>query len=192
LIFVATPLAGAYVVELERNLDERGFFARTWCRREFARHGLDVDIVQASISYNRRAGTLRGMHFAWPPSREGKLVRCERGAIFDAIIDLRPSSPTFARHFAQELNEDNRLALYIPPGFAHGFQTLADDTEVLYMMTDFYRPELAGGVRFDDPEFAIRWPRPVSVITERDRTYPAFDRHAHVCQYLERTESPLG
>jgi dTDP-4-dehydrorhamnose 3,5-epimerase len=180
VIFVPTPLAGAYVVEPERKSDERGFFARTWCRQEFARHGIDAEVVQSSISNNLRAGTVRGMHFAWPPSREAKLVRCERGAIHDAIIDLRPDSPTFTRHFAIELNQENRRALYIPPGFAHGFQTLADDTEVLYMMTDFYRAELADGVRYDDPAFGLRWPRPVSVIVERDRTYPDFDRNKHV------------
>jgi dTDP-4-dehydrorhamnose 3,5-epimerase len=182
--FVATPLAGAYVIELQRHADERGFFARTWCREEFARHGIAVDIVQASVSYNRRTGTLRGMHFAWPPAQEGKLVRCERGAIHDVIIDLRPDSPTFTQHFAVQLDAEQRRALYIPPGLAHGFQTLADDTEVLYMMTDFYRAELASGVRFDDPAFGIRWPRPVAVIAERDRTYPDFDRAAHAGRFL--------
>lgn len=189
MIFVATPLAGAYVVEPERNLDERGFFARTWCRREFAQRGIEIEILQASISHNRRAGTLRGMHFVWPPSREAKLVRCERGAIIDVIIDLRPDSKTFTKHFAAELTETNRSALYIPPGFAHGFQTLADDTEVLYMMTDFYRPELTDGVRFNDPAFCIHWPRPVSVIVERDRTYPDFDRDTYVHRYRKRNAS---
>lgn len=189
MIFVATPLAGAYIVEPERNSDERGFFARTWCRQEFARHGLDIDIVQASISHNRRAGTLRGMHFAWPPSREGKLVRCERGAIFDVIIDLRPDSATFEKHCAVELTGDNHRALYIPPGCAHGFQTLVDDTDVLYMMTDFYEPNLADGVRFDDPAFGISWPLPVTVILERDRTYPDFHRQAFARLYHGRTET---
>lgn len=189
MIFVPTALAGALIVEPERMADERGFFARTWCREEFARQGIDVEIVQASVSHNRRAGTLRGMHFAWPPSREAKLVRCERGAIFDAIVDLRPDSPTFTRHVAVELDQDNRRALYIPPGLAHGFQTLVDDTEVLYMMTDFYRPELADGVRFDDPAFDIRWPRPVTVIVERDRTYPDFSRDAHERRYRERVDA---
>ncbi len=189
MIFVPTPLAGALVVEPERKADERGFFARTWCRHEFARHGLDVEVVQASISHNRRAGTLRGMHFAWPPSREGKLVRCERGSVHDVIIDLRPDSATFTQHVAVELNEDNCRALYIPPGFAHGFQTLTDGTEVLYMMTDFYRAELADGMRFDDPAFGIRWPRPVTVIVERDRSYLDFDRDAHVRRCRTLTEA---
>lgn len=184
--FVATPLAGAYVVEVQRHVDERGFFARTWCREEFARHGIPVEMVQASVSYNLRAGTLRGMHFAWPPAHEGKLVRCARGAIHDVIIDLRPDSPTFTQHFAIQLDAEQRRALYVPPGFAHGFQTLADNTEVLYMMTDFYRAELAAGVRYDDPAFGIRWPRPVAVIAERDCTYPDFDRAAHAGRFLGR------
>lgn len=189
MIFAPTPLAGALIVEPERKVDERGFFARTWCRQEFAQHGIDVEVVQASVSHNRRAGTLRGMHFTWPPSREGKLVRCERGAVYDVIVDLRPDSSTFLQHFGAELNQDNGRALYIPPGFAHGFQTLTDDTDVVYMMTDFYRPELADGVRFDDPAFAIRWPRSVTVIVERDRTYPDFGRDAHVRRYRECVEA---
>jgi dTDP-4-dehydrorhamnose 3,5-epimerase len=192
LIFEPTPLAGAYVVELQRRTDERGFFARTWCRNEFAGQGIDAELVQSSISYSRRAGTLRGMHFAWPPSREGKLVRCERGAIHDVIIDLRPDSQTFLQHAGVELTEDSRRALYIPPGFAHGFQTLVDDTEVLYMMTDFYRAELADGVRFDDPAFGICWPRPVTVIVERDRSYPDFERDAHVRHYRTLAETTLA
>lgn len=191
MIFVPTALAGAFIVEPERMADERGFFARTWCREAFARQGIDVEIVQASVSHNRRAGTLRGMHFAWPPSREGKLVRCERGAVHDVIVDLRPDSPTFTKHVAVELNEDSRRALYIPPGFAHGFQTLADETEVLYMMTDSYRAELADGVRFDDVAFGIRWPRPVTVIVERDRTYPDFDRQAFVRRHRGRIKTSM-
>lgn len=189
MIFAPTPLAGALIVEPERKADERGFFARIWCREEFARHGIEAHVMQASISYNRTAGTLRGMHFAWPPSREGKLVRCERGAVHDVIVDLRPDSPTFTKHIAVELTEDNRRALYIPPGFAHGFQTLTDETEVLYMMTDSYRAELADGVRFDDAAFGIRWPRPVTVIVERDRTYPDFDRQAFIRRHRARIET---
>ncbi|MCS6944270.1 MAG: dTDP-4-dehydrorhamnose 3,5-epimerase [Sutterellaceae bacterium] len=179
MIFTPTRLAGAFVIELERKTDQRGFFARTWCRHEFARHGIDIEVVQASVSHTPQAGTLRGMHFAWPPSREGKLVRCERGGIFDVIIDLRPESATFAQHISVELNDRNQLALYIPPGFAHGFQTLVDDTNVVYMMTDVYRPELADGVRYDDTAFGIRWPLPVARIAERDATYPDFDPAAH-------------
>lgn len=183
MILRPTPIAGARVVELDPQADERGFFARTWCREEFRQAGIDVEIVQASVSHNRRAGTLRGMHFAWPPSREGKLVRCERGRVFDVIVDLRPDSPSFLAHFAVDLDDDRRTALYVPPGVAHGFQTLVDACDVYYMMSDFYRPELAGGVRYDDPRFGIVWPRAVSAIVERDRTYPLFDEAGHCAAY---------
>jgi dTDP-4-dehydrorhamnose 3,5-epimerase len=188
VIFEATPLAGAFVVRIERHEDARGYFARLWCRNEFAAHGIDMALVQASISSNRRAGTLRGLHYAWPPSNEAKLVRCSQGRIHDVIVDLRPSSEFFLRHFVIELDATEHSALYIPHGFAHGFQTLVDDCEVVYMMTDFYRSELADGVRFDDPSFAIGWPRPVSVIAERDRRYPDFDRVA----YCRRFGAPAG
>lgn len=183
MIFEPTPIPGAHIVELERKADERGFFARTWCREEFAREGIAVDVVQASVSHNRLAGTLRGLHFAWPPSREAKLVRCERGRVFDVIVDLRPTSPAFLHHFAVVLEDQRRNALYIPAGVAHGFQTLVDGCDVLYMMTDFYRPDLADGVRFDDPAFAIAWPRPVSSIVERDRSYPTFSAARHTSRY---------
>jgi len=186
VIFSPTPLAGLLVVEPERKADERGFFARVWCKHEFAAMGLDVDVVQASVSHNRRAGTLRGMHFAWPPSQEGKLVRCERGAIYDVVIDLRPDSPSFLQQACFELDQDNRNALFIPPGLAHGFQTLRDGTDVLYMMTEAYRADLADGVRFDDPAFGIRWPLPVSVVVDRDRNYPDFDRDAFTRRLADR------
>jgi dTDP-4-dehydrorhamnose 3,5-epimerase len=176
--FHATALAGVYQVELAPHPDERGFFARSWCTREFAEHGLPGQLVQSSLSHNTRKGTLRGMHFQWAPSQEGKLVRCERGAVFDVLIDLRPASATFLQNFAVELDSDRGNAVYIPPGIAHGFQTLADETRVIYMMTDFYAPELADGFRHDDPAFGIRWPLPVSVISERDRSWPVFDRES--------------
>ena len=179
----STQIPGAHTVELDRKAAERGFFARTWCREEFARVGITVDMVQASVSYNRRRGTVRGLHFAWPPSREAKLVRCERGRVFDVIVDLRPESPAFLRHFALTLEDERRNGLYIPPGVAHGFQTLAEDSTVLYMMTDAYRAELAAGVRFDDPAFGVPWPLPVSCIIDRDRDYPDFDRSAHAARY---------
>jgi dTDP-4-dehydrorhamnose 3,5-epimerase len=179
LKFEDTPISGVSIVSPELLVDERGFFARTWCGLECSARGAPPGIVQASISHNRRAGTLRGMHFSWPPSREFKLVRCERGCIFDVVIDLRPDSPTFARHFAIELTAKDRAALLIPPGLAHGFQTLADDSDVLYMMTDYYRAELADGVRYDDPAFDIQWPRPVTTILERDRIYRDFDAIEH-------------
>lgn len=174
MIFEATPIPGAFVVRPEPHADERGYFARLWCRDEFAAHGIDVQMVQSSVSYNRTAGTLRGMHYSLPPSKEGKLVRCQRGAVHDVVIDLRPDSITFKQHFALHLDAHSHFALYIPPGLAHGFQTLVDDTEVIYMMTDFYRPELAAGVHHADPAFGICWPRPVACIAERDRLYLPF------------------
>lgn len=174
MIFHPTPLQGAFVVELEPRLDERGFFARAWCQREFARHGLDDRLVQCNLSYNRLAGTLRGMHFQAPPHAEVKLVRCTRGAIYDVMIDLRPGSPTFMRHVGRELTAENGLALYVPEGFAHGYLTLADDSDVFYQVTAFYAPEACGGVRWDDSAFGIAWPRDVRVISARDATYPDF------------------
>jgi len=183
LIFQSTPIPGALLVQLERNTDDRGFFARSWCRSEFERQGIAVDMVQASLSHNRTAGTLRGLHFAWPLSQEAKLVRCERGRVLDVILDLRPASPAFLRHFAVGLDDQQHNALYIPRGVAHGFQTLVDECTVLYMMTDFYRPELADGVRFDDPAFGIAWPLPVTSIVERDRRYPDFDAALHTSRY---------
>lgn len=183
MIFQETKLQGAYIIELERLEDERGFFARTWCHNEFAAHDINIEMVQASISQNKRVGTVRGLHFAWPPSQESKLVRCERGKIHDVILDLRPGSASFGTHYAITLDSKQGNALYIPSGIAHGFQTLEDDCEILYMMADFYRPDLSAGVRFDDPTFNIDWPLPVSFIVERDRTYPDFDSAEHVRRY---------
>lgn len=177
--FEDTPIGGVIIVTPEPLADERGFFARIWCSKEFSARGMPADMVQASISHNLNAGTIRGMHFSWPPSKEFKLVRCERGRIYDVVVDLRPDSPTFARHFAIELTDEGRVALLIPPGVAHGFQTLSANSDVLYMMTDYYRAELADGVRFDDPAFNVRWPRPVTTIVERDRTYRDFDALDH-------------
>ena len=174
MIFTETALPGAFVVEPERLEDPRGFFARTWCAREFDARGLDPRLVQCSISYNKRKGTLRGMHYQDAPASETKLVRCTAGAIFDVIIDLRPDSPTFTGHVAVLLSPENRKALYVPAGFAHGFQTLADDTEVFYQMSEFHAPAHARGVRWDDRAFGIRWPEDARIITERDRTYPDF------------------
>lgn len=175
------PLAveGAYLVRPDRHEDERGFFARLWCRDEFAARGIPLAMVQENVSHNRRAGTVRGMHFAAAPALEGKLVRCERGRILDVIVDLRPDSASFLRHAAIELDDRDRAALYVPPQVAHGFQTLVDDADVHYLMTEAYRPELARGVRHDDPAFGIRWPLPVSVIAARDRGYPDFDVETH-------------
>ena len=177
--FRPAPVAGAFVVEVERRDDERGYFARTWCRDEFAAAGIDLAAAQASVSHSRLAGTLRGLHYARAPAREAKLVRCERGAVFDVIVDLRAGSPTFLRHFCVVLDAETGDALYVPPGVAHGFQTLVAESQVLYLMSEAYRPELAAGVRFDDPAFGIAWPRPVRVIAERDRCYPDFDAKTH-------------
>lgn len=181
--FSAAPLLGVFSLELERREDVRGYFARTWCAQEGRAHGLPEELVQASISFNRRKGTLRGMHFQWPPSKEGKLVRCEQGSIYDVVIDLRPESATFLRHHAVQLDSDRGNALYIPPGLAHGFQTLADDTRVSYLMSDYFAPELGAGVRHDDPAFGISWPHAVSVVSSRDAEYPDFQVARHVERY---------
>ncbi|HLY53889.1 MAG TPA: dTDP-4-dehydrorhamnose 3,5-epimerase family protein [Steroidobacteraceae bacterium] len=177
--FLPTRLAGAVVVRIEPQADARGFFARAWCAREFAAHGMPAQFVQASISRNTRRGTVRGLHLQLPPSQEGKLVSCIAGSIHDVIVDLRPDSPTFLGHFGLELSAATHQALYIPPLVAHGFQTLADDTEVLYLMTDYFAPELGFGVRWNDPAFAISWPMAsASAILPRDAGYPDFDAAA--------------
>jgi dTDP-4-dehydrorhamnose 3,5-epimerase len=174
MIFTETPIASVYVIEVERMEDDRGFFARTWCQREFERHGLNPRLVQCSLSFNNRKGTLRGMHYQAAPHAEAKLVRCTSGAVYDVIVDLRPSSKTFRQWFGVELTADNRRALFIPEGLAHGFLTLADRTEVFYQMSEFYTPDGARGVRWNDPAFGIHWPAAVAVISPRDAAYPDF------------------
>lgn len=174
MIFIETELKGAHIIELERREDNRGFFARTWCQQEFAAHGLVARIVQVNLSYNHTRGTLRGMHFQTAPYAETKLVRAVRGAIYDVIIDLRPDSPTYKRWIGVELTADNHRALYVPEGFAHGFQTLEDHTDVLYEMSAFYTPLAASGLRYNDPAFDITWPLPVSIISERDTSWADF------------------
>lgn len=169
MIFTETPLAGAYLIDLEPRPDERGFFARTFCRREFEAHGLKSTVVQANLSFNHRAGTVRGMHYLKTPAREAKLVRCVRGAIHDVIVDCHSG-----RHFAVELTADNRRALFVPGSFAHGFQTLADNSEIEYLMSEFYEPGGAAGYRYDDPSLAIEWPLPVSVISPQDLAWPSY------------------
>ncbi len=178
MIFAATALPGAFIVEPEPRADERGFFARTFCAREFAAHGLETRIAQCSVSYNPRRATLRGLHYQAAPHAEVKLVRCTRGEIFDVAVDLRPDSPAFRRHFAIVLSADDRRMLYVPQGCAHGFETLTDDCEVLYQNSEFHVPAAARGVRWDDPAFAIPWPLAPAVISERDRTYPDFEAGA--------------
>jgi len=175
LKFYETPLAGAYLVELERIEDSRGFFARSFCTSEFAALGLDIAIIQCNVSFNRKAGTLRGMHFQAVPHEEAKLVRCTMGSLYDVIIDLRAQSPTFRQWYGAELSAKDHRMLYIPKGFAHGFQTLEDDTEVFYHMSEPYKAESARGVRFDDSAFGIRWPIPNPILSDRDRSYPLLD-----------------
>ncbi len=170
--FVTTKLAGALIVELDRRIDERGYFARVFCRREFQEHGLNPVIAQANAAFNRSKGTLRGMHFQYPPAAETKLVRCSRGAILDVIVDLRPESATYLEHIAVELNEENGRALYVPERFAHGYQVLADNTETTYHVGEFYSPDCEGGLRFDDPRLALRWPLPVTVLSPKDAAWP--------------------
>jgi dTDP-4-dehydrorhamnose 3,5-epimerase len=189
--FQPLEIPGAMLVGIERRADPRGFFARSFCAEEFRGQGLPERFVQCSISYNERRGTLRGMHFQWPPSREGKLVRCVRGRLFDVLIDLRPHSPAYLEHRAVMLDEDERNAVYIPPGIAHGFQTLADRTEVFYQMTDFFAPGLNGGMRWDDPAFGIAWPLPGPILSERDAGCPDFDREAFEAE-LARRETVTG
>lgn len=174
--FEPLTIVDAMLVRIEPQRDQRGFFARTFCAEEFAAHGLPTAAVQSSISHNIRRGTVRGLHFQWPPSREGKLVRCLRGGLLDVLLDLRPDSASYLRHQSVTLSEDNRDAVFIPAGVAHGFQTLVTDTEVLYQMTDRYVPELAAGVRWNDPAFGIAWPIDAVVIAPRDAEYADFDR----------------
>jgi dTDP-4-dehydrorhamnose 3,5-epimerase len=175
MLFTGTPVVGAFVIDPEPVTDERGFFARTWCRDEFESHGLRLAFVQGNVSFNRRKGTLRGMHYQAPPHEEAKLVRCTMGAAYDAALDLRPGSPSFGLHAAAVLTAENRRSLYVPEGCAHGFLTLEDDTEVAYQMSEFYVPGSSRGVRWDDPAFAIPWPGEVRVIADRDGAYPDAD-----------------
>lgn len=178
--FLPTDLAGAFFIELEEHHDERGFFARAWCAHEYEVHGLRNTIAQVNVSYNATKGTLRGLHYQVPPSAEAKVVRCTRGAIFDVIVDLRAGSPTYAQWLGVMLNAARRNMLYVPEGFAHGFQTLEDETEVLYLMSNFHDPETARGIRFDDPAFAIEWPLPVLSISEKDARWDRFSPEAGV------------
>lgn len=176
MIFRETDLKGAFVIDLEPHQDERGFFARSYCHDEFASRGLNARLAQCSISFNGKRGTLRGMHYQARPHEEAKLVRCTKGSLFDVIIDLRRESPSFKRHFAIELSASNRRQLYVPEGFAHGFQTLEDDTEVFYQISTPYHPDLGRGVRWDDPAFQIGWPDVATrIISERDRNYASFE-----------------
>jgi len=175
MIFTPTQLKGAYLVDLNKLEDERGFFARSWCFREATELGIDPKVVQCNISFNKVKGTLRGMHLQFPPFAESKLVRATRGSIYDVIIDLRPDSETFKQWVGMELTAENRRALFVPKGFAHGFQTLEDNTEIFYQMSEFYTPECALGVRWNDPAFNISWPLEVSEISPKDLVLADFD-----------------
>jgi dTDP-4-dehydrorhamnose 3,5-epimerase len=172
VIFTETKLRGAFVIDLERKTDGRGFFARAFCQREFEERGLEPVIAQANIAFNERRGTMRGMHFQFPPAAETKLVRCTRGGIVDIIVDLRPESPTYGEHVAVELTADNHRAIYVPARFAHGYQVLEDSTETSYQVGEFYTPGSEGGLRFDDPALGLSWPLPVTAISDKDREWP--------------------
>lgn len=178
MIFNPTPIDGAYVIELEPFADDRGFFARSFCAREFAERGLEPAVAQCNVSFNHRAGTLRGLHYQLPPAAETKLVRCTSGAIHDVIVDLRPESKSYLQHYGVELSASNRRALYVPGRVAHGYQTLVDATEVSYQVGEFYTPGAERGLRHDDPAFAIAWPLTVTLMSEKDRGWPRFDPEA--------------
>jgi dTDP-4-dehydrorhamnose 3,5-epimerase len=193
LIFTETKLKGAFVIDLERREDSRGYFARGFCQQEFKAHGLKPVIAQGNIAYNRRKGTVRGMHFQYPPAAETKLVRAVRGAILDIIVDLRPESETYLQHVSVELSEDNQRALYVPERFAHGYQALADDTYTTYSVGEFYTPNSEGGLMYNDPRLGLTWPLPVSVISEKDMKFGLLaDVEAEVKRRmsLEQTKSP--
>jgi len=175
MIFTETPLAGAFILDPERVTDDRGFFARAFCSRDLASHGLDPAVAQVNIAFNVHKGTIRGLHFQFPPAAETKFVRCTRGAIFDVIVDLRPESPTYLRHAGVELTADNRRGLYVPKRFAHGYQVLEDQTEITYLVGEFYTPAAEGGLAYDDPRLAIAWPLAVSDVSEKDRRWPPVD-----------------
>jgi dTDP-4-dehydrorhamnose 3,5-epimerase len=174
MIFTKTNLEGVFVIELQKLQDERGFFARSFCQREFQEHGLNPNLAQCNISYNKKKGTLRGMHFQAAPFQEAKLVRCTQGAIHDVIIDIRPDSPTYTEYIAVNLDADKQNALYVPEGFAHGFLTLEPETYVFYQMSEFYAPGYARGFRWNDPIFNIEWPAEINMISERDASYPDY------------------
>jgi dTDP-4-dehydrorhamnose 3,5-epimerase len=172
--FVQTRLQGAYIIQGEVHEDDRGSFVRTYCREQFSREGLSVDFAQCNVSFNRKRGVLRGMHYQADPYPEGKLVYCSRGVVYDVIIDLRPGSATYRQWMGQELSEQNAHAIYIPPGFAHGFQTLSDGAQLIYHMTEAYRADLARGIRWNDPAFGITWPLQDPLMSLRDAAFPDF------------------
>lgn len=174
MLFEKTALEGGYIIDVKEIADDRGFFARAWCQHEFEEHGLTSKLAQANISFNRYKGTLRGLHYQASPHEEAKLVRCTKGGIFDVMVDLRPASSTYGKWVGVELTAENHRMLLVPEGFAHGFQTLQDDTEVFYQVSEFYTPDAEQGARYDDPTFEIAWPLEVSVISDKDASWPAY------------------
>lgn len=176
MIFTKTKLEGAYIIDINKIEDDRGFFGRSWCQKEMEEHDLNGNVVQSNTSFNKEKGTLRGMHYQKHPFEETKLVRCTKGAVYDVIVDLRPDSPTFKKWIGVELSEDNHRMLYVPEKFAHGFLTLKDNTEVTYLVTQFYTPNSEGGLRWDDPEFEIEWPAEIRIVSERDGKHKNFDK----------------
>ena len=184
MIFNESPLKGAYTIELEKRGDDRGFFARMFCQNEFAQHALETNFVQMNNSLSAKAGVLRGMHYQLPPLGEVKLVRCVRGSLFDFIADLRPDSPSFGRWFGAELSAENRMMMYVPRGFAHGFITLEDDTEAMYLVSNFYGPEQERGVRYDDPAIGVKLPRAVTEVSPKDAAWPDLDTNFHGLELL--------
>jgi dTDP-4-dehydrorhamnose 3,5-epimerase len=188
MIFTETKLKGAFVIDLDRKTDERGFFARAFCQHEFHDHGLKSVIAQANVALNAKKGTLRGMHFQYPPAAESKLVRCTRGAMLDIIVDLRPESPTYLEHISVELSEDNMTALYVPERFAHGFQALCDNTVTSYHMGEFYKSNAESGIRYDDPQLRLKWPLSVSVMSRKDQAFRTLREIEHE---MKRRMSPV-
>jgi dTDP-4-dehydrorhamnose 3,5-epimerase len=175
MVFTETQLAGAYIIDLERREDSRGFFARAFCQKEFEAHGLKPIIAQANVAHNIKKGTMRGMHFQFPPAPETKVVRCTRGGILDIIVDLRPESPTYLQHISVELNEENQRALYVPERFAHGYQVLLDNTDTNYQVGEFYTPNAESGLLHNDPRLKLAWPFPVTVISDKDQKFALLD-----------------
>jgi dTDP-4-dehydrorhamnose 3,5-epimerase len=186
MIFIETKLKGAFILDVERREDSRGFFGRAFCQNEFKQHGLKSMIAQANIAFNHKRGTIRGMHFQFPPAAETKLVRCTRGAILDIIVDLRPESPTYLQHIAAELNEENYRGLFVPERFAHGYQVLRDNTDTSYQVGEFYTPGTEGGLRYNDPRLGLEWPLPVSTISDKDRMWKVLaEQEAEIKQKMK-------
>jgi dTDP-4-dehydrorhamnose 3,5-epimerase len=193
MVFTETKLKGAFVIDIERRDDPRGFFARAFCQHEFEAHGLKPIVAQGNIAFNRKKGTVRGMHFQFPPEAETKLVRCTRGAILDIIVDLRPESPTYLEHIAVELTEDDYRSLYVPERFAHGYQTLRDNTDTFYQVGEFYAPGCESGLLYDDPRLALVWPLPVTVISDKDRLWKRLDdREEEIRQRMGHVPVQIG